>query len=60
MLKNRRVPCQLVNMESVLMVCLVCLGRESSHFCVMHILDTIQYSATALSLSPGDTAFLPV
>ena len=54
------VPCQLANMESVLMICLVCLGREASHFCIMHTLDTIQYSATPLSLSPGDTVFLPV
>ena len=58
-LTDRPVPCQLVNMESVLMICLVCLGREASHFCVMHTLDTIQYSATPLSLSPGDTVFLP-
>ena len=42
------------------MICLVCLGREASHFCVMHTLDKIQYSATPLSLSPGDTVFLPV
>ena len=42
------------------MICLVCLGREASHFCVMHTLDTIQYSATPLSLSPGDTVFLQV
>ena len=26
----------------------------------MHTLDTIQYSATPLSLSPGDSLFLPV
>ena len=51
---------QLVNMESVLMICLVCWGRKASHFCVMHTLDTIQYSATRLSLSPGDTVFLLV
>ena len=54
---DRPVPCQLANMESVLMICFVCLGREASHFCVMHTLDTIQYSATPLSLSPGDTCF---
>ena len=42
------------------MICLVCLGREASHFGIMHTLDTIQYSATPLSLSPGDTVFLPV
>ena len=59
-LTDRPVPCQLVNMESVLMICLVCLGREASHFCVMHTLDPIHYSATRLSLSPGDTVFLPV
>ena len=58
-LTDRPVPCQLVNMESVLMICLVCLCREASHFCVMHTLDTIQYSATPLSSSRGDTVFLP-
>ena len=59
-LTDRPVPCQLINMESVLMICLVCLGREASHFCVMQSLDTIHYSATPLSMSPGDTVFLPV
>ena len=59
-LTDRPVPCGLVNMESVLMICLVCLGREASLFCVMHTLDTIRYSATPLSLSPGDTVFLSV
>ena len=59
-LTDRPVPCQLAHMESVLMIFLVCLGREASHFCVMHTLDTIQYSATPLSLSPGNTVFLPV
>ena len=60
MLTDRPVPSQLANMESVLMSCLVCLGPEASHFCVMHTLDTFQYSATPLSPSPGDTVFLPV
>ena len=59
-LTDRLVRCQLANMERVLIICLVCLGREASHFCIMHTLDTIQYSATPLSLSPGDTVFLPV
>ena len=59
-LTDRAVPCQLANMESVLMICLVCLGQEASHFCVMHTVDTIHYSATPPSLSPGDTVFLPV
>ena len=59
-LTDRPVPCQLVKIESVLMICLVCFGREASHFCVMHALDTIQYSATPVSLSPDDTVFLPV
>ena len=45
-LTDRPVPCQLANMESVLMICPVCLGREASNFCVMHTFDTIQYSAT--------------
>ena len=59
-LTDRPVLCQLVNMEGLLMICPVCLGREASHFCVMHTLDTIQYSSTPLSLSQGDTVFLPV
>ena len=59
-LSDRPVPSQLANMESVLMIYLVCLGREASHFCIMHTPDTIRYSATPLSLSPGDTVFLPV
>ena len=41
-LTDRPVPCRLVNMESVLMICPVCLRREGSHFCVMRTLDTIQ------------------
>ena len=59
-LTDHPVPCQLVNMGSVLMICLPCLGREASHFLVMHTLDKVHYSATPLSLSPGDTVFLPV
>ena len=59
-LTDRPVPCRLVNMESFLIICLVCLGREASHFCVMHTLDRFKYRATPLSLPPGDTVFLPV
>ena len=59
-LTDPQVPCQLLNMESVLIICLVCSGREACPFCVMHTLDTMHYSATPLSLSPGDTVVLLV